>query len=130
MPRVVSQIVRRLKRGQGSGPSVPSSNITDAPNLPWASIGDSETHLLEELKSLYWQGVKCELEVILLTLKKWQEPEYSLVVLDDEDDDFIHGFDTFIDQVSQESRAFASRYGMPVLTLRVYRFSAQQTPRT
>jgi len=30
--------------------------------------------------------------------------------LDDENDNFIHGFDTFIDQVSQESRAFAIKY--------------------
>ncbi|KAH8587283.1 hypothetical protein B0O99DRAFT_556899 [Bisporella sp. PMI_857] len=91
--------------------SASSNNITNAPNLPWTVIGDAETHLLQELTSLYWEGVKRELEVVLLTLKKWQEPEYSSVVLDDEEEKFIHGFDSFIDQVSQESRAFAVRYG-------------------
>ena len=102
-------------KGLGNGTptsSASSNNITNAPNLPWTAIGDAETHLLRELTSLYWEGVKRELEVVLLTLKKWQEPEYSSVVLDDEKENFIHGFDSFIDQVSQESRAFAVRYGM------------------
>ncbi|KAI9779636.1 MAG: hypothetical protein M1839_007301 [Geoglossum umbratile] len=101
-------------KGLGMGTptsSASSNNITNAPNLPWTVIGDAETHLLQELTSLYWEGVKRELEVVLLTLKKWQEPEYSSVVLDDEKENFIHGFDSFIDQVSQESRAFAVRYG-------------------
>ncbi|KAK4233025.1 hypothetical protein C8A03DRAFT_39296, partial [Achaetomium macrosporum] len=38
-------------------------------------------------------------------------PEFSDVKLDDEDDSFIHSFDTFLDQVTEESRAFAIRYG-------------------
>jgi hypothetical protein len=101
------------KRLEDSSVAQSSTNITNAPDLPWTVIGDSRNHLLEELKKLYWEGVKCELEVILFTLKRWQQPEYSSIVLSEEDDDFIHGFDTFIDQVSQESRAFATRYGTP-----------------
>jgi hypothetical protein len=92
--------------------AVPSSNITPAPDLPWTLIGSADESLLSELGKMYWEGVRQELEVILLTLKKWQQPEYSSVLLKDETDGFIHGFDTFIDQVSQESRAFASRYGV------------------
>jgi len=92
--------------------SAASTNITPAPNIPWHLIGPAQNHLLEELENLYWEGVRGELEIIIRTLRIWQQQNYSSVVLDDENDDFIHGFDTFIDQVSQESRAFATRYGM------------------
>jgi hypothetical protein len=89
-----------------------STNITTAPDLPWRLIGSAEDSLLSELQKMYWEGVRYELEVILFTLKKWQQPEYSSILLDYKTDDFIHGYDTFINQVSQESRAFAIRYGM------------------
>jgi hypothetical protein len=91
--------------------SANSTNITPAPNIPWHLIGAGKDHLLEQLESLYWEGVKGELEIIIRTLRTWQQPQYSSVVMHDENDNFIHGFDTFIDQVSQESRAFAARYG-------------------
>jgi hypothetical protein len=61
---------------------------------------------------LYWDGVKAELENIVRTLKAWQQPEFADVSIEDEDDDLIHGFDTFLDSVSQQSRAHAIRYGM------------------
>jgi soluble cytochrome b562 len=60
---------------------------------------------------MYWNGVSREMAHILLTLRKWQQPEYASVVLSDETDDFIHGFDTFMDQVSESARDFAARYG-------------------
>lgn len=67
---------------------------------------------------MYWNGVKRELAHILLTLRKWQQPEYASTILSDETDNFIHGFDTFIDQVSETSREFAARYGkLPVVRL-------------
>lgn len=112
-PRV-SVSIRSLSSFKASDrkSAVLDSNITQAPDVPWTLIGSAEETLLSELGKMYWEGVRQELEVILLTLKKWQQPEYSSVLLKDETDSFIHGFDTFIDQVSQESRAFASRYGM------------------
>jgi hypothetical protein len=58
--------------------------------------------------------VKRDIEVILFTLKRWQEPTNSSTTLQDDAGDFIHGFDTFIDQVSEESRAFAIHYGTQV----------------
>jgi soluble cytochrome b562 len=61
---------------------------------------------------MYWDGVKGDLETIVRSLRIWQQPKHNSVVVDDEEDDFIHGFDTFIDQVIQESRAFAIRCGM------------------
>ena len=91
--------------------SAHSENITPAPSIPWQLVGPARDHLLDRLNKLYWDGVKVELEVIIRTLRTWQQPHYKSVVLVDESDDFVHGFDTFIDQVSQKSRAFATRYG-------------------
>lgn len=98
----------------------PSGHITPAPDLSWERVGPEVVTfeaLLQQLEKIYWDGMKNELEVILLTLKRWQEAEYSSVLLDDETDDFVHGFDTFIDQVSQQSRAFADRYGKSLLVM-------------
>ncbi|KAJ4124157.1 hypothetical protein NW768_009511 [Fusarium equiseti] len=91
--------------------SLPSSHITSAPDISWTKVGSGKDHLLSELESLYWDGVRTELENIVRTLKVWQQPEYAQVQIQDEDDDHIHGFDTFLDQVSQEARSHAIRYG-------------------
>lgn len=99
-------------------PYLAPSDITPRPDIPWTEIGTGKKTLQRELEQLYWQGIKGELENIVLALKSWQElPDYSTVVLVDETDNHIHGFDSFIDQVSQESRAFAVRYGMSSLFL-------------
>ncbi|KAG4254148.1 hypothetical protein FPRO06_11440 [Fusarium proliferatum] len=91
--------------------SLPSSHITSAPDISWTRVGPGKDHVLSELESLYWDGVKAELENIVRTLKAWQQPEFADVSIEDEDDDLIHGFDTFLDSVSQQSRAHAIRYG-------------------
>jgi len=105
---LASQFLPTSRRGR----VIPqSSSITTAPNLKWSPIkGPVEETLFPELQTMYWDGVKRELAHILLTLKKWQQPEYASTILVDEKDDFIHGFDTFVDQVSESSRDFASRY--------------------
>ncbi|KAF7551937.1 hypothetical protein G7Z17_g4673 [Cylindrodendrum hubeiense] len=82
-------------------------SITTVGNLTWSLIGPGHEHLTRELETLYWEGVKADLENIIRTLKVWQQPEYADVVVDDEDDDQIHGFDTFLDQVSREARQHA-----------------------
>lgn len=87
-----------------------TTNITESPNIPWQLVGQADKQLLPELEQIYWDGVKSELEGILTTLKRWRQPEYSAILLADEMDGFVHGFDTFIDQVSLDSRAFANRY--------------------
>ncbi|GAB1195674.1 hypothetical protein APSETT444_004936 [Aspergillus pseudonomiae] len=93
--------------------SRPSSqpNITQAPDTLWEPIGPGKAHLLQELEALYWAGVESELENIIRTLKVWQQPEYADINISDENDINVHGFDTFLDQVCQEARAFAIRYG-------------------
>ena len=75
--------------------SAHSENITPAPSIPWQLVGPARDHLLDLLNKLYWDGVKVELEVIIRTLRTWQQPHYKSVVLDDESDDFVHGFDIF-----------------------------------
>jgi hypothetical protein len=94
--------------GRHSGPL--TGNITTSPDLPWQNLGVADGCLFHELEQMYWDGVKCEIEVILITLRKWQESDDGLKEPEEDTDDFIHGFDTFIDQVSQESRAFATHY--------------------
>ncbi|OGM45322.1 hypothetical protein ABOM_006404 [Aspergillus bombycis] len=86
-------------------------NITQAPDTLWEPIGPGKAHLLQELEALYWTGVESELENIIRTLKVWQQPEYADIIISDENDNNVHGFDTFLDQVCQEARAFAIRYG-------------------
>jgi hypothetical protein len=95
----------------GSAPSS-SSNITGSENRPWTLIGEAKDHLIAELEQLYWMGVEQELESVILTLKTWQLEKLSEVTLEDESDNFVHGFDTFIDQVSEESRQFAGQVGI------------------
>ena len=92
-----------------------SSSVTAPPNLKWTKIiGPVQETLLRELQKMYWDGVKRELIHILLTLRKWQQSDFAETTLLDEKDDFIHGFDTFVDQVSESSRNFATRYNKRV----------------
>ncbi|KAK2804587.1 hypothetical protein FQN51_001788 [Onygenales sp. PD_10] len=89
----------------------PPSNNTAATDVPWqfeADGGEVKEKLLQELEQMYWDGAKMELEAILLTLQHWQDPSFSHVELEAETDNFIHGFDTFIDQVSKGPREFAN----------------------
>ncbi|KAF7555989.1 hypothetical protein G7Z17_g1717 [Cylindrodendrum hubeiense] len=89
------------------------SHITAAPDITWSPIGPGKNYLLKEIEKFYWEGVKVELENILQTLSSWKKLEAEGVTVDDEDEDndHIHGFDTFLDQVCQESRVFAIRHG-------------------
>jgi hypothetical protein len=78
----------------------------------WITIdGPVQETLLPQLQGMHWAGVKQELIHVLLTLAKWRQPVYSSTVLSDETDSFVHGFDTFMDQVSESARDFAVRYG-------------------
>ncbi|KAM5463858.1 hypothetical protein MauCBS54593_007303 [Microsporum audouinii] len=86
-------------------------SITPAPDTPWSLVGSADETLHNQLEHFYWEGIKGELENIIRTLKAWEQPELASVAIEEEQDNHIHGFDAFIDQVSQESRAFAIRYG-------------------
>jgi hypothetical protein len=99
----------RQRRTAASAPQ--SSSITTSTNLKWTEIkGVVYENLIAELQNMYWNGVKRELTQILLTLRQWQKVDFAETTLLDETDDFIHGFDTFVDQVSEASRDFAARY--------------------
>lgn len=103
--------VAAKKQIAASKASVGSGEITSGDDISWTLVGSGKEKLVDELRSLYWQGVRRDLETILWTVKNWTHPSLAGVQVEDETDFFVHGFDTFVDQVSQESRAFANRYG-------------------
>jgi hypothetical protein len=81
--------------------------------LPWTPIKSAEDRLLEEMLRMYWSGVLREVEGIILDLSVWQKSRLSSVVLEEEKkgEDVVSGYETFLEQVSESSRAFAVRYG-------------------
>lgn len=87
------------------------TNITDAPDIPWTSIGPGKDHLVEELEKLYWEGTKDELENVIRTLRCWNQQKYPGFGTSDEQDGHIYGYDTFLDQVNQHTRAYAIGHG-------------------
>ncbi|KAL2820940.1 hypothetical protein BDW59DRAFT_164487, partial [Aspergillus cavernicola] len=89
----------------------PNPPPAGAGSTSWNAIGPGKEHLAQEVENLYWQGARDELENIVRTLKIWQDPEYATLGLaEDDDEEHIHGYDTFIDQVNKNARAFATRY--------------------
>jgi hypothetical protein len=106
-----------------SSTSSASGDITLGSDVKWSLVGDGKDHLLDELERLYWDGIAAEVENIVRTLRAWQQqPELAGVKIADESDRRIHGYDTFLDNVSQESRAFAIRYcAFPSWTPSIFR---------
>lgn len=93
----------------------PSTQRTRAPAVPpenWSPIADGKDALQHALEDMYWEGVRDELENIIRTLALWQQPEFANISVPDEGDDFVYGFDTFVNQVSQQAREHSIRYGM------------------
>jgi hypothetical protein len=94
-----------------SGPlPVRSSNVPSGTKTGITQVGPAKEHLALEVEKLYWEGVRHELENILYTLKTWQKDEFALVGLPEDSAESIHGYDTFLDQVNGQARAFAIRY--------------------
>ncbi|KAK4171642.1 hypothetical protein QBC36DRAFT_305127 [Triangularia setosa] len=94
-----------------SSSSSSGSHVTDGPEIPRTRIGPAANHLQDAMMLMYWAGVRRELPYILLTLQKWRtRDEYSMTVLPDEEDRYIHGYDTFLDQVNHSSRKFSDKY--------------------
>ncbi|KAH7032718.1 uncharacterized protein B0I36DRAFT_382737 [Microdochium trichocladiopsis] len=94
--------------------------IRDAMNEPghshiatrWSPMpSDASTSLRKEVEDLYWHGARAEVQHVLDTLFWWESPKLKdkLIPTDDERDTFVHGFDTFIDQVSLDGRRFATQ---------------------
>lgn len=90
------------------------NHISEIKKSNWEYIGPSTLRLNGQLTSLYWDGVRQELENILFTLKKFHEPKYEKLWKDEEDEtiDGLYGFETFVGQVSQKTHSFYSNeYG-------------------
>lgn len=101
-------------RFRARGVSSPSasttpSHVTKSNAYPRAEIGPAALHLRDEMLKMYWAGVRRELPGILLSLETWQSGKHA-DPLPDEEDAHLHGYDTFVDQVSNTSRHFAHRY--------------------
>lgn len=107
MPSLFSQFLPSSSKPSSSGSG---RHLTDAPDIPRTEIGPASVHLKSELLDFYWAGVRRELPHILLTLRRWQtRDEYAKTVLSDEENNFIHGYDTFLDQVTHSTRQFSKR---------------------
>lgn len=113
MSRLRSFAEQRLSIRISSTPS----HITTGPDEPWTEVGSGRDHLARELEHLYWQGVEDELENIVQALQEWQDVDPSANMggaagTDGHDGDSLpEGFDTFVDQVSDEARFLAQRHG-------------------
>lgn len=91
------------------------SKVNEIKSSKWEAVGNSRSALKEQLGNLYWDGVRQELKVILFTLKKLQQPACKEVLEREQEtlsDDTPFGFETFVDQVSLESRRLAYSYGI------------------
>ncbi|GES64151.1 hypothetical protein ATEIFO6365_0008022100 [Aspergillus terreus] len=99
----------KLKAFRHKPSPVQSNPVPARPDTAWEAIGPASLHLEEELEKLYWDGVRLELQNIIHTLHTWRQPEYASIHVDN--DDHVHGFDTFIDHVSLEARQYAIEYG-------------------
>ncbi|EAU33014.1 predicted protein [Aspergillus terreus NIH2624] len=98
----------KLKAFRHKPSPVQSNPVPARPDSAWEAIGPARLHLEEELGKLYWDGIKLEVQNIIHTLHIWRQPEYVSIHVDN--DDHIHGFDTFIDHVSLEARQYAIEY--------------------
>ena len=96
---------------QSNPAATASGHVSHSTDLDWTSIPNSQHALLQELKHLYWNGVRRELIDVIFTLKTWHHEDFAQVDLSDETDQEIYGFDTFLDQVNESSRDFALQYG-------------------
>ena len=88
------------------------TRVLAVPHEKWSPVTHGKDALQQALEDMYWEGVRDELENIIRTLAIWQQPEFMDVSLPDEEDGFIHGFDTFVEQISQHAREHAIRYSM------------------
>ncbi|KAI9158135.1 hypothetical protein HJFPF1_06125 [Paramyrothecium foliicola] len=110
-PRMATLVSLLWHGSKATNPVASSGHVTDAPDTPRVEIGLAVAYLQHEMLKMYWDGVKRELPYIILTLRKWQTHEvYRGTTLPDEENHLIHGFDTFLDQVSHSSRNFSKRY--------------------
>ena len=104
----------KLARTRALARAVRSLRITDGnrKKLDWAEIGAAQDVLLLELQAMFWDGVQRELKEIIRTLREWRGEELKDIVLEDEKNENIYGFETFIDQVIDSSREFSVQYGL------------------
>ena len=98
--------VRRLQKI-----SNPDGNTSATEYVPWEEPSvPTKEKLANELQSLYWGGVRRELAGMILTLREWQQSQYSSLELEEERQSQTEGYNHLVDQVSESSRQFAQNY--------------------
>ncbi|RGP77134.1 hypothetical protein FLONG3_4649 [Fusarium longipes] len=98
-----------ISRPSAQASASSSANVPESPPISNRSIGPADQYLENELLKMYWQGVERELPRLLLAFHQWQSGKETSFLLPDEQDNHIHGYDTFLDQVSDISRQFHER---------------------
>lgn len=102
--------VRRMRKSAKSTDDKPAPDWGE-PTTPTKKI------LADELQSLYWGGVRREVAQMILTLREWQQPQYSSLKLEEESNFHFEGYEHFVDQVSESSRLFAQKYSQDRLRM-------------
>lgn len=101
--------LRKVRRLQGSAKTANNKSATEY--VPWEKPSvPTKEELANELQSLYWGGVRRELAQMILTLREWQQPQYSSLELEEERNSQTEGYEHFVDQVSESSREFARKF--------------------
>jgi hypothetical protein len=111
MSKSLSSFISNFLLLQKSANKASQHSISRGKKAEWEEIAHASEALLPEIQKIYWSGVERELRDVILTLKTWRQPAFANIMLEDEKDDEIYGFDTFIDQVNETSRELAVMYG-------------------
>ena len=108
---LIQSILQPMLKARESAAGKKAEDVTYAPEIPMNPLGPAADGLYSQLLRMYWLGVTREMKHILLTLRTWQRPPYESTILPDEKNDFIHGYDTFLEQLSQSTRSLAQKQG-------------------
>ena len=107
---LMQSILQPMSKFRESAAGKRTEDVTDAPE------GLAADELYSQLLEMYWLSVTREMKHILLTLRTWQRPPYESTILPDEENDFIHGYDTFMEQLSQSTHSLAQKHRKTVET--------------
>ena len=116
IPISLSTLCDNIQLLHRSATKASNRTISRGKKVERKEVANASTALLPKLQEMYWSGVERELRDIILTLKAWEHRYFDSIVLDDEKDAKIYGFDTFIDQVNETSRELAVLYGKKTTT--------------
>ena len=90
--------------------SIDNQAENEAPNAPWKSLPDgipnTKETLLPMLLDMYWDGVFREVKHIIISLFELRDDGIN-VEPEAASDDYIYGFDAYIDQICESAKEWA-----------------------